>query len=76
MTDNGLGLPRPAPATSSFALLYRAAPSRAAGPGVGLAVVKLLVEQSGGTLTVDSGEGQGTTFTVFLPPYDLDDHLG
>jgi len=34
-----------------FELFYRAAPARAAGLGVGLAVVKLLVEQSGGTLT-------------------------
>jgi hypothetical protein len=25
---------------------------------------------------VDSGAGQGTTFTVQLPPYDLNDHLG
>jgi signal transduction histidine kinase len=33
------------------------------------------VEQSGGTLTVDSGEGQGTTFVIVLPRYDLDDYL-
>ena len=56
-------------------LLYRAAPARAAGLGVGLAVVKLLVEQSGGTLTVDSGEGKGTSFVVVLPRYDADDYL-
>ena len=43
--------------------------------GVGLAVVKLLVEQSGGTLTVDSGEGQGSTFVAVLPRYDVDDYL-
>jgi signal transduction histidine kinase len=75
VTDNGLGLPA-AGRDQMLALLYRSAPSRAAGPGVGLAVVKLLVEESGGTLTVDSGAGQGTTFTVQLPPYDLNDHLG
>jgi signal transduction histidine kinase len=56
-------------------LFHRAAPARAAGLGVGLAVVKLLVEQSGGTLTVDSGEGQGTTFVAILPRYDMDDYL-
>ena len=43
--------------------------------GVGLAVVKLLVEQSGGTLTVDSGQGQGSTFVVTLPRCDADDRL-
>jgi len=75
VSDNGLGLPADA-REHLFELLFRAAPVRPTGPGVGLAVVKLLVEQSGGTLTVDSGEGQGTTFTVFLPVYDLDDHLG
>src|SRR5439155_1414372 len=58
-----------------FELFYRAAPARAAGLGVGLAVVKLLVEQSGGSLTVDSGEGQGTTFVAVLPRYDVDDFL-
>jgi C4-dicarboxylate-specific signal transduction histidine kinase len=75
VSDNGLGLTADA-REHLFELLYRAAPIRPAGPGVGLAVVKLLVEQSGGTLTVDSGRGQGTTFTVSLPPYDLNDHLG
>jgi signal transduction histidine kinase len=75
VSDNGLGLPA-GEREHLFELLYRAAPARAAGLGVGLAVAKLLVEQSGGTLTVDSGEGQGCTFTVVLPPYDLDDHLG
>jgi signal transduction histidine kinase len=42
---------------------------------VGLAVVKLLVEQSGGSLAVDSGEGQGTTFVVVLPRYETEDYL-
>lgn len=74
VSDNGLGLAADA-REHLFELLYRAAPARVAGPGVGLAVVKLLVEQSGGTLAVDSGPGQGTTFTVVLPPYDLSDHL-
>jgi signal transduction histidine kinase len=74
VSDNGLGLPegRTVEVTELF---YRAAPARAAGLGVGLAVVKLLVEQSAGTLTVDSGEGQGTTFTLTLPRYELDDFL-
>ena len=74
VSDNGVGLP-PGEHEQMFELFYRAAPARAAGLGVGLAVVKLLVEQSGGTLTVDSGEGQGTTFVVVLPRYDVDDYL-
>ena len=47
MSDNGIGLPSEGRA-DMFELFYRAAPVRAAGLGVGLAVVKLLVEQSGG----------------------------
>lgn len=73
--DNGLGLPA-GRTGQMFELLQRAAPARAAGLGVGLAVVKSLVEQSGGSMTVDSGEGQGTTFAVTLPRYELADHLG
>jgi len=74
VSDNGLGLPQGRP-TEVTELFYRAAPARAAGLGVGLAVVKLLVEQSTGTLTVDSGEGQGTTFVMTLPRYEIDDFL-
>jgi signal transduction histidine kinase len=74
VSDNGIGLPREGRA-EMFELFYRAAPIRAAGLGVGLAVVKLLVEQSGGTLTLDSGHGQGSTFVVVLPRYDVDDFL-
>jgi signal transduction histidine kinase len=74
VSDNGVGL-REEDNAEVFELFYRAAPARAAGLGVGLAVVKLLVEQSGGTLTVDSGEGQGTTFVAVLPRYDVDDFL-
>ncbi len=74
VSDNGVGLP-PQGRAEVFDLLYRSAPARAAGLGVGLAVVKLLVEQSGGTLNVHSGEGQGTTFVVVLPRYDVDDFL-
>jgi signal transduction histidine kinase len=33
------------------------------------------IEQSGGTLTVDSVEGQGTNFIATLPRYDVDDYL-
>jgi signal transduction histidine kinase len=74
VSDNGVGLP-PSEHQQVFELFYRAAPARAAGLGVGLAVAKLLVEQSGGTMTVDSSEGQGTNFVVVLPRYDVDDYL-
>lgn len=36
------------------------------GSGIGLALVKELVEIHGGTITADSAEGHGTTFTITL----------
>jgi len=74
VSDNGTGLPSGHP-DQVFELFYRASPTRALSLGVGLVAVKLLVEQSGGTLTADSGDGQGTTFVIVLPRYDLDDYL-
>jgi signal transduction histidine kinase len=73
MSDNGLGMP--GEDHRGFELLSRAAPLREAGLGVGLPVVRLLVEQSGGTLMVRSESGRGTDFLLTLPRYDIDDYL-
>jgi signal transduction histidine kinase len=74
VTDNGIGLGR-SERDQVFDLFYRAAPAQAAGLGVGLAVVKMLVEQSGGSLAVDAGASPGTAFVAFLPRYAVDDFL-
>ena len=37
------------------------------GTGLGLAIVYGIVQQSGGTITVDTAIGKGTTFNIFLP---------
>jgi signal transduction histidine kinase len=39
------------------------------GLGLGLSVVRTVVEASGGRIEFDSTTGQGTTFCVFLPSY-------
>jgi signal transduction histidine kinase len=37
------------------------------GSGLGLSIVKGLVERMGGEVTADSAPGKGTTITVSLP---------
>lgn len=39
------------------------------GSGLGLAIVKNIVDYKGGTISVTSRQGEGTTFTVTLPPH-------
>ncbi|MGA2982691.1 MAG: ATP-binding protein [Terriglobia bacterium] len=41
--------------------------TQCSSPGLGLAVTRKVVEQHGGTIQVESREGQGTIFTLELP---------
>jgi len=49
------------------------------GTGLGLSMTRKYIEDMAGTISVESQEGAGTTFTIALPPlsteiaYDLDD---
>jgi PAS domain S-box-containing protein len=69
VTDNGIGIPKEA-LERLFTRFYRAGNVEAeqiSGLGIGLYVVKEIVTLHGGTITVESVEGVGSTFTVCLP---------
>ena len=57
-----------------FERFYRADKSRSratGGSGIGLAIVKFLVEAHGGIVTVESKPGEGSEFTVTIPKVPL-----
>ncbi|MBX5459000.1 MAG: HAMP domain-containing histidine kinase [Thermogemmatispora sp.] len=73
--DSGVGI-RPEVLPHIFEPFYRAEPpagsdqlleSSGSGLGLGLSVSHLLVEQLGGTITVQSAPGVGTTVSITLP---------
>lgn len=64
--DNGLGIAE-AYLPKVFAIFQRLHCSVAAGEGVGLALVRRVVERHGGKVWVESTEGVGSTFFVSLP---------
>lgn len=70
--DNGYGIP-PEAAGHLFELYYRSEGDRQTqvrGAGLGLYIVKHLVDAQGGAITVANPPGGGTAFTVFLPSAD------
>ncbi len=66
--DHGIGVPKN-DLPQIFERFYRGsnAAGRLPGTGIGLAGVRQIVEQHGGTIGVTSEEGRGSTFTVHLP---------
>jgi signal transduction histidine kinase len=66
--DQGVGIP-PAEQPYIFDKFYRASnlPEDTGGTGLGLTIVKSIVEDHQGRIWVESTPGQGTTFTIVLP---------
>ncbi len=67
--DTGSGIPA-ADLPFIFDRFYRVDKARAresGGSGLGLSIVKFIVETLGGAITVKSKAGEGTTFTITLP---------
>jgi signal transduction histidine kinase len=66
VVDNGSGI-LPTMKQHMFELFHSTKGNR--GTGLGLAVAKKIVEEHEGTISVESREREGTTFTVKLPAY-------
>jgi signal transduction histidine kinase/HAMP domain-containing protein len=67
VTDHGIGIPEDE-LPNLFTQFFRASnASKISGTGVGLSIVKEFVELHGGTISVHSHIGIGSTFTVTIP---------
>lgn len=68
--DEGIGIPE-TDLTKIFEKFYRASNANTIpgtpGAGLGLAIVRQVVELHGGTISVESEVNKGTTFTILLP---------
>jgi len=64
--DNGLGINLERHGDKLFQLFRRFHPQASAGTGVGLYLVNRLVQSHGGRIEVESTEGEGTLFRVWL----------
>jgi signal transduction histidine kinase len=69
VTDDGPGIPkdRISGLFDSFSQVDGSATRKVGGMGLGLAFAKELAEKMGGTLSVTSEIGSGSTFSLFLP---------
>ena len=72
VTDTGMGIPADS-IGHIFERFYRVDKARSrktGGSGLGLSIVRGIVERNGGTIMVESAIGIGTTFTVEFPAFD------
>ena len=75
VADNGIGIAK-ADQRYVFDKFYRSESAKdkaIPGIGLGLSYVKLLVEAHSGSISLDSTEGEGTTFTIVIPQKDGED---
>jgi signal transduction histidine kinase len=70
--DEGVGIPKEEQRRVFERFESRSQGSKHRGAGLGLSIVKSLVELHGGDMTLDSEPGRGTRITVRFPERGLD----
>lgn len=73
--DTGVGIPSESVA-HVFERFYRVDKARSrksGGSGLGLSIVRNMIERNGGSITVESQVGEGSTFTLSFPVFDTED---
>ncbi len=69
VSDNGIGIPKDQQG-NIFSRFFRAENAKALDPegsGLGLFIVKTIIQRHGGEMTFESEEGKGTVFHMILP---------
>ncbi len=64
VTDNGLGIKKEQ--QHKLFTMFKRLHTHVEGTGIGLYIVKRIIENNGGRIEVESEEGKGTTFRVFF----------
>ncbi len=75
ISDSGTGI-EPDELQKLFTKFYRTSAARdnaVQGTGLGLVIVKAIIEQHGGSVSLSSKVGEGTTFTIHLPTIESDE---
>ena len=73
--DTGVGIPEDS-VSHVFERFYRVDKARSrksGGSGLGLSIVRNMVERNGGKISVESKVGKGSTFTLMFPVFDTED---
>lgn len=65
-TDNGIGIDLSRHRSRIFKLFNRFDAQKAEGTGVGLYMIKNIIEADDGRITIDSTPGEGTTFKLYF----------
>ena len=77
VADSGVGIPEDS-VGHVFERFYRVDKARArktGGSGLGLSIVRNMVERNGGQIKVESKVGEGSVFTLLFPAFDTEEEL-